>query len=192
MRLDVVTIFPEYLQPLRHALLGKAIEQGRLEVGVHDLRQWATDAHKSVDDSPFGGGPGMVMKPEVWGPALDDVALGTTAPTLDSSLPHLNRPRHDELEGVEAQAYGPEVAHEERESNSEDSDLPLLLVPTRLARLLPRRMRGHGLPRSILFLPVGVTRASTSAWLKMQRSATAFGRYPSGIMCSLAGRSPYW
>ena len=67
MRLDVITIFPEYLDPLRHALLGKAIEQGRLEVGVHDLRQWATDAHKSVDDSPFGGGPGMVMKPEVWG-----------------------------------------------------------------------------------------------------------------------------
>ena len=157
MRLDVVTIFPEYLQPLRHALLGKAIEQGRLEVGVHDLRQWATDAHKSVDDSPFGGGPGMVMKPEVWGPALDDVALGTTAPTLDSSLPHLNRPRHDELEGVEAQAYGPEVAHEEHEDASEDGDLPLLLVPT----------------------PAGApfTQADARAWSTEEHIVFACGRY---------------
>ena len=124
MRLDVITIFPEYLDPLRHALLGKAIEQGRLEVGVHDLRQWATDAHKSVDDSPFGGGPGMVMKPEVWGPALDSVATRESAPNLESALPHLNRPRHDELEGVEAQAYAVDATADE------DSDLPLLIVPT--------------------------------------------------------------
>ena len=65
MRFDVISIFPEYLDPLRHALLGKAITKGIVEVGVHDLRDWATDVHKSVDDSPFGGGPGMVMKPEV-------------------------------------------------------------------------------------------------------------------------------
>lgn len=126
MRLDVVTIFPEYLDPLRHALLGKAIEQGKLSVGVHDLRQWATDVHKSVDDSPFGGGPGMVMKPEVWGPALDDVAAGTgpaaSAAELESSLPHLDRPRHDDLEGIVPQAYD---VHD-----GEDKDLPLLIVPT--------------------------------------------------------------
>ena len=67
LRLDVITIFPEYLDPLRHALLGKAIEQGILAVGVHDLRDWATGNHKSVDAPPLGGGPGMVMKPEVWG-----------------------------------------------------------------------------------------------------------------------------
>ena len=76
MRIDVVTIFPEYLEPLRHALLGKAIEQGLISVGVHDLRQWASGAHRAVDDSPCGGGPGMVMLPTVWGPALDDVAEG--------------------------------------------------------------------------------------------------------------------
>ena len=63
MRIDVVTIFPEYLDPLRHALLGRAIERGILEVGVHNLRDWAYDVHKAVDDTPFGGGPGMVMKP---------------------------------------------------------------------------------------------------------------------------------
>lgn len=122
MRIDVVTIFPEYLDPLRHALLGKAIEQGRLNVGVHDLRSWATGAHKTVDDSPAGGGPGMVMKPEVWGPALDDVAAGNTEGTeLASALPHLNRPRHDELEGIDGHSY---------EQTGDDSSLPLLLVPT--------------------------------------------------------------
>ncbi|RJQ74341.1 tRNA (guanosine(37)-N1)-methyltransferase TrmD [Pseudonocardiaceae bacterium YIM PH 21723] len=78
MRIDVVTIFPEYLTPLRAALLGKAIDKGILEVGVHDLRGWTHDVHKAVDDSPFGGGPGMVMKPEIWGPALDDVCTPAT------------------------------------------------------------------------------------------------------------------
>ena len=73
MRLDIVSIFPEYLDPLRVALLGKAIDAGRISVDVHDLRDWTHDVHRSVDDSPYGGGPGMVMKPEVWGPCLDDV-----------------------------------------------------------------------------------------------------------------------
>ncbi|MBM7367567.1 tRNA (guanosine(37)-N1)-methyltransferase TrmD [Gordonia hydrophobica] len=73
MRIDVVTIFPEYLEPLRAALLGKAIDAGLVEVGVHDLRHWTYDVHHSVDDAPYGGGPGMVMKPQVWGEALDAV-----------------------------------------------------------------------------------------------------------------------
>jgi tRNA (guanine37-N1)-methyltransferase len=76
VRLDVITIFPEYLEPLRTALLGKAIDKGLISVGVHDLRHWTHDVHKAVDDSPYGGGPGMVMKPTVWGEALDEV-LGT-------------------------------------------------------------------------------------------------------------------
>ncbi|MCZ4078478.1 tRNA (guanosine(37)-N1)-methyltransferase TrmD [Rhodococcus sp. H36-A4] len=73
MQLDIVTIFPEYLTPLRTALLGKAIDKGLVSVEVHDLRSWTHDVHKAVDDSPYGGGPGMVMKPTVWGDALDDV-----------------------------------------------------------------------------------------------------------------------
>ncbi len=73
LRIDVVTIFPEYLAPLREALLGKAIDRGIVEVGVHDLRDWTHDVHRAVDDAPYGGGPGMVMKPSVWGPCLDDV-----------------------------------------------------------------------------------------------------------------------
>lgn len=74
LTLDVVTIFPEYLAPLRQSLLGKAIERGQVEVRVHDLRRWTDDVHHSVDDTPYGGGPGMVMLPEPWGRALDEIA----------------------------------------------------------------------------------------------------------------------
>ena len=78
MRIDVVTIFPEYLAPLRQSLLGKAAERGLVEVGVHDLRQWTDDVHRTVDDAPYGGGPGMVMRPEPWARALEAVrAPGT-------------------------------------------------------------------------------------------------------------------
>lgn len=73
MRVDVLTVFPEYLDPLRQSLVGKAIERGDIAVGVHNLRDWTHDVHHSVDDAPYGGGPGMVMKPTVWGDALDDV-----------------------------------------------------------------------------------------------------------------------
>ena len=72
MRCDVVTIFPEFFDsPLRAGLLGKAVERGLLEVRRHDLRAWASDRHRSVDDAPFGGGAGMVMLPGPWFEALD-------------------------------------------------------------------------------------------------------------------------
>ncbi|UNS99266.1 tRNA (guanosine(37)-N1)-methyltransferase TrmD [Streptomyces tubbatahanensis] len=73
MRLDVVSIFPEYLEPLNVSLVGKARSRGVLDVRVHDLRDWTHDRHHTVDDTPYGGGPGMVMKPEPWGEALDHV-----------------------------------------------------------------------------------------------------------------------
>jgi tRNA (guanine37-N1)-methyltransferase len=73
MRLDVVSIFPEYLAPLSLSLPGKAQTRGLLEVGVHDLRGWTHDRHRTVDDTPYGGGAGMVMKPEPWGEALDEL-----------------------------------------------------------------------------------------------------------------------
>jgi tRNA (guanine37-N1)-methyltransferase len=74
MRFDIVTIFPEYFAPLEVSLLGKARRNGLLDVRVHDLRQWTHDKHRTVDDTPYGGGPGMVMKPEPWGEALDEIA----------------------------------------------------------------------------------------------------------------------
>jgi tRNA (guanine37-N1)-methyltransferase len=76
MRIDVVTVFPEYLAPLDLSLIGKARASGLLDVGVHDLRAWTHDVHRTVDDSPYGGGPGMVMRPEPWGEALDALVPG--------------------------------------------------------------------------------------------------------------------
>jgi len=78
VRIDVVTIFPAYLDPLRQSLPGKAIEAGIVELHVHDLRRWTHDVHRSVDDSPYGGGPGMVMKAPVWGEALDEICSDET------------------------------------------------------------------------------------------------------------------
>jgi tRNA (guanine37-N1)-methyltransferase len=80
VRVDVITIFPDYLAPLRQSLPGRAIESGRVRLGVHDLRGWTHDVHRSVDDSPYGGGPGMVMTAPVWGAALDEIC------TADSLL----------------------------------------------------------------------------------------------------------
>ncbi|KOG43200.1 tRNA (guanosine(37)-N1)-methyltransferase TrmD [Streptomyces decoyicus] len=83
MRLDVVTIFPEYLEPLNVSLVGKARARGQLDVRIHDLREWAHDKHNTVDDTPYGGGPGMVMKPEPWGEALDEIlASGEGQPVI--------------------------------------------------------------------------------------------------------------
>ena len=85
MRIDIITIFPEYFGPvdsggrvgdtgpLGVSLIGKAGTRGDIDFRVHDLRRWTTDVHHAVDDAPFGGGPGMVMKPAVWGAALDEV-----------------------------------------------------------------------------------------------------------------------
>lgn len=74
MRVDVISIFPEYLAPLSLSLAGKARDKGLLDLHVHDLRDWAHDRHRTVDDTPYGGGAGMVMKPEPWGEALDQLA----------------------------------------------------------------------------------------------------------------------
>ena len=78
MRIDVVSIFPEYLAPLRLSLLGRAIEDGVITLGIHDLRDFTHDKHHTVDDAPYGGGPGMVMKPEPWGDALDSLITDET------------------------------------------------------------------------------------------------------------------
>ncbi|KAA1426280.1 tRNA (guanosine(37)-N1)-methyltransferase TrmD [Nocardioides antri] len=78
MRLDYLTIFPDYLAPLRLSLPGKAVESGLLELHVHDLRTWTHDRHRTVDDTPYGGGAGMVMKPEPWGEAFAALEVAPT------------------------------------------------------------------------------------------------------------------
>lgn len=77
MRIDVVSIFPSYFDGLTLSLLGKAQTTGILDLEVHDLRDWTHDRHRTVDDTPYGGGAGMVMKPEPWGLALDELASHT-------------------------------------------------------------------------------------------------------------------
>jgi len=75
VRIDIVTIFPEFFSVLDVSLLGRARESGLIDVAVHDLRDWTHDRHRTVDDTPYGGGAGMVMRPEPWGEALDSVLL---------------------------------------------------------------------------------------------------------------------
>lgn len=87
MRFDVVSIFPEYLAPLDLSLIGKARTEGLLELAVHDLRSYTADRHRTVDDTPYGGGAGMVMKPEPWAQALTDIAAAS--PTSDGVRPTL-------------------------------------------------------------------------------------------------------
>jgi tRNA (guanine37-N1)-methyltransferase len=82
MRIDAISIFPEYFASLEISLIGKAIRSGIIDFTPHDLRNFTTDKHRTVDDSPFGGGPGMVMRPEPWGQAIDSIFDSETDPIL--------------------------------------------------------------------------------------------------------------
>jgi tRNA (guanine37-N1)-methyltransferase len=82
VRIDIVTIFPEFFSVLDVSLLGKARQQNILDLHVHDLRSWTTDRHRTVDDTPYGGGAGMVMKPEPWAQALDALLRPDGSSTL--------------------------------------------------------------------------------------------------------------
>ncbi|MEV5898319.1 tRNA (guanosine(37)-N1)-methyltransferase TrmD [Nonomuraea fuscirosea] len=99
MRLDIISIFPEYFAPLDVSLIGKARERGTLDVRVHQLRDWAYDVHRTVDDTPYGGGPGMVMKPEVWGEAIDAVIGASAIPSGARSGGYAQGPGEDEGRG---------------------------------------------------------------------------------------------
>jgi tRNA (guanine37-N1)-methyltransferase len=101
VRIDVVTIFPDYLEPLRQSLPGRAIDAGIVELGVHDLRRWTRDVHRSVDDSPYGGGPGMVMTAPIWGEALDEICS-------DDTLLVVPTPAGRPFTQVDAQSWGAE------------------------------------------------------------------------------------
>ncbi|HEY8533872.1 MAG TPA: tRNA (guanosine(37)-N1)-methyltransferase TrmD [Micromonospora sp.] len=82
MRIDIVTIFPDYFAPLKLSLIGRAWRAGLLDIAIHDLRTWTHDVHRTVDDTPYGGGPGMVMRPEPWGEALDALVPADAPPPL--------------------------------------------------------------------------------------------------------------
>jgi len=82
MKIDIISIFVDYFEPLRLSLVGKAIENGLVDLRLHDLRKWTFDRHRTVDDAPYGGGAGMVMRPEPWGLALDAVTAEQADPRL--------------------------------------------------------------------------------------------------------------
>ena len=104
MKIDIVSIFTDYFAPLRLSLVGRAIEKGILDVGVHDLRDWTHDRHRTVDDTPYGGGAGMVMRPEPWEEALDALAPAVGAARLIVPTPSgtpFTQAKADELAGAE-------------------------------------------------------------------------------------------
>ncbi len=118
MRVDVITIFPDYLSPLTLSLVGKARERGLLDVRVHDLRDFTHDAHRTVDDTPYGGGAGMVMRPEPWGEALDAVVgrgTGVGGEALDAVVGRGTGVGGEALDAI---------------TKADDGQLPLLIVPT--------------------------------------------------------------
>jgi len=118
VRFDVVTIFPEYLAVLDVSLLGRARREGLVDVHVHDLRDFTFDRHRTVDDTPYGGGAGMVMKPEPWALALEHVA-----------------------------AQGPAAPAPADPASAGPGDRPVLLVPTpsgeRFTQRLARELAGR-------------------------------------------------
>ena len=92
MKIDAVTIFPEYFAPTQLSLLGRAQIKGLLDIQVHDLRSFASDNHNTVDDTPYGGGAGMVMLPEIWGAALDPlIAEGSDLIILTPAVRRFNQ-----------------------------------------------------------------------------------------------------
>ena len=101
MRIDVVTIFPDYLAPLDLSLIGKARREGTLDVRVHDLREHTHDRHRTVDDTPYGGGAGMVMRPEPWGEALDALVASASG---EGAVPRLLVPTPSGMPFTQAMA----------------------------------------------------------------------------------------
>jgi len=101
MRLDVVTIFPEYLSPLDLSLIGRARQDGLIDLEVHDLRDFTHDRHRTVDDTPYGGGAGMVMRPEPWGEAFEHL-MASGEP---GEVPHLLVPGPGGVRFTQAMAH---------------------------------------------------------------------------------------
>jgi tRNA (guanine37-N1)-methyltransferase len=105
IRIDIVTIFGEYFAPLDVSLLGKARERGLIDVRIHDLRAHTDDVHRTVDDSPYGGGPGMLMRPEPWGLALDAILADPPSGAAGAPLLVVPTPSGRRFEQADAQAW---------------------------------------------------------------------------------------
>jgi tRNA G37 N-methylase TrmD len=137
MRIDIVTIFPEFFDVLDLSLLGKARQSGLIELGVHNLRDHTHDRHHSVDDTPYGGGAGMVMKPEPWGDALDAILGTDPAPVDDGPIVIFPRRR-----GINSPSGWPVSS---RSSNTSCSDAVATRASTSVSSITTRSAAGYGL-----------------------------------------------
>lgn len=145
MKIDIVSVFPEYFEVLNLSLFGKAQAKGLVEVHAHNLRDWTHDVHHSVDDTPVGGGAGMVMKPEVWAECLDDllglapVEVGTDTPAAAASSPAGVAPMLSES----GDSFQCNVAYDGKTQESPDSDTTadatVLIFPNPSAPLFTQR-----------------------------------------------------
>ena len=127
MKIDIVSVFPEYFEVMNLSLMGKAQDKGLLSIAAHNLRDWTHDVHHSVDDTPVGGGAGMVMKPAVWAECLDEL-LGLEAVDLDAA----------DLDGTVGPSVEPSVGHMDAEP-AVGPARPVLIFPNPSAPLFTQR-----------------------------------------------------
>lgn len=130
MKIDIVSVFPEYFEVMNLSLMGKAQAKGLLEIKAHNLRDWTHDVHHSVDDTPVGGGAGMVMKPEVWSECLDEL-LGFSRPSAATA----NTDTETATDAVDTSDPGDPAAPD----SSTLSGTPVLIFPNPSAPLFTQR-----------------------------------------------------
>ena len=146
MKIDIVSVFPEYFDVLNLSLFGKAQAKGLVEVKAHNLRDWTHDVHHSVDDTPVGGGAGMVMKPAVWAECLDDLLglephdIAVCSENDDNQAPATSEPVPTSRTGSDVSSAGAESTASEAEHIADDSGTqPVLIFPNPSAPLFTQR-----------------------------------------------------
>ncbi|RSX53505.1 tRNA (guanine-N1)-methyltransferase [Bifidobacterium goeldii] len=138
MKIDIVSVFPEYFDVLNLSLFGKAQAKGLVEVRAHNLRDWTHDVHHSVDDTPVGGGAGMVMKPEVWAECLDDL-LGLEPQIIDNDTAEDNSAVDDTVVITDNDATTDNDSDAASAETNTTSSRPVLIFPNPSAPLFTQR-----------------------------------------------------
>ena len=138
MKIDIVSVFPEYFEVLNLSLLGKAQAKGLVEVTAHNLRDWTHDVHHSVDDTPVGGGAGMVMKPEVWSECLDELLQLEPAVVENTENIEDSADSYDTADSGTAQSSA-DSENSEKTDTAQSSAGPVLIFPNPSAPLFTQQ-----------------------------------------------------
>lgn len=138
MKIDIVSVFPEYFEVLNLSLLGKAQAKGLVEVTAHNLRDWTHDVHHSVDDTPVGGGAGMVMKPEVWSECLDELLQLEPAVVENTENIEDSADSYDTADSGTAQSSA-DAENSEKTDIARSSAGPVLIFPNPSAPLFTQQ-----------------------------------------------------